>query len=85
MTDTPEDTEISGEKPDRPVYHGPQVDIAHEMRTAYLQTRSVEPERYQSMITLLATFGDQLGKHAEKLAIIELKEKGKKAAGASGS
>ncbi|WAC21683.1 PocR ligand-binding domain-containing protein [Luteolibacter sp. SL250] len=44
---------------------------AQEMRTAYLQTRSVEPERYQSMITLLATFGDQLGKHAEKLAIID--------------
>jgi AraC-like DNA-binding protein/ligand-binding sensor protein len=44
---------------------------AEELRAAYLQTRSVEPERYQSMITLLATFGEQLGKHAEKLAIID--------------
>lgn len=44
---------------------------AEELRTAYLQTRSVEPERYQSMITLLATFAEQLGKQAEKLAIID--------------
>jgi len=44
---------------------------AEEMRAAYLQTRAVEPERYQSMITLLATFADQLGKQAEKLAIME--------------
>ncbi len=36
MTDTPEDTEISGEKPERPSWHGPQVDIVHEMKTAYL-------------------------------------------------
>ena len=36
MSDTPEDTEISGEKPDRPAYHGPQVDITQEMKTAYL-------------------------------------------------
>lgn len=36
MSDTPEDTEISGEKPDRPAYHGPQIDIAAEMKTAYL-------------------------------------------------
>ncbi len=36
MTDTPEDTEISGEKPERPAYHGPQVDITQEMKTAYL-------------------------------------------------
>jgi DNA gyrase subunit A len=36
VTDTPEDTEIAGEKPDRPVWHGPQVDITHEMKTAYL-------------------------------------------------
>lgn len=43
---------------------------AEELRAAYLQTRAVEPERYQSMITLLATFADQLGKHAEKLALI---------------
>jgi AraC-like DNA-binding protein len=43
----------------------------HTLRAAYLQTRSVEPERYASMITLLQSFADQLGKHAESLAIIE--------------
>lgn len=36
VSDTPEDTEISGEKPERPGWHGPQVDIVHEMKTAYL-------------------------------------------------
>ncbi len=36
MSDTPEDTEIAGEKPERPAYHGPQVDITTEMKTAYL-------------------------------------------------
>jgi AraC-like DNA-binding protein len=41
------------------------------LRSAYLQTRSVEPERYASMITLLQSFADQLGRHAESLAIIE--------------
>ncbi|MCW1923368.1 helix-turn-helix domain-containing protein [Luteolibacter arcticus] len=41
------------------------------LRVAYLQTRSVEPERYASMITLLQSFADQLGRHAESLAIIE--------------
>jgi len=40
-----------------------------QLRAAYFQTRVVEPERYQSMITLLASFGEQLGKHAEKLTI----------------
>lgn len=41
------------------------------LRQAYFQTRVVEPERYQSMVTLLATFGLQLGKYAEKLAVAE--------------
>ncbi|MFE3838118.1 DNA gyrase subunit A [Pseudogemmobacter sonorensis] len=36
MADTPEETENKGETPERPVWTGPQVDIAHEMRTAYL-------------------------------------------------
>jgi DNA gyrase subunit A len=36
VADTPEDTDISGETPEGPVPHGPQVDIAQEMRTAYL-------------------------------------------------
>lgn len=39
------------------------------LKSAYLQTRAVEPERYQSMVFLLATFADQLGKHAEKVAL----------------
>ncbi len=40
------------------------------LKEAYFQTRVVEPERYQSMVTLLATFARQLCRHAEKLAII---------------
>jgi AraC-like DNA-binding protein/ligand-binding sensor protein len=40
------------------------------LRDAYFQTRVVEPERYQSMVTLLTNFGAQLSTHAEKLAII---------------
>jgi len=45
-------------------------DIA-ELREAYLQTQAIEPERYQSMVTLLATFAQQLGRHAESLAVIQ--------------
>lgn len=41
------------------------------LRDTYFQTRSVEPERYASMITLLQSFAEQLGSHAESLAIIE--------------
>lgn len=41
-----------------------------KLRDAYMQTRVVEPERYQSMVTLLATFGSQLSRHAENLSII---------------
>ncbi len=36
MADTPEDTENKDEIPERPVHHGPQIDIAAEMKTAYL-------------------------------------------------
>ncbi|MDP2085667.1 MAG: DNA gyrase subunit A [Gemmobacter sp.] len=36
MNDRPEDTETAPELPERPVHHGPQVDISTEMRTAYL-------------------------------------------------
>lgn len=36
MADTPEDTDKKEETPERPVWHGPQVDIAAEMKTAYL-------------------------------------------------
>ncbi|MGA0539171.1 DNA gyrase subunit A [Neotabrizicola sp. VNH66] len=36
MADTPEETENKGENPEHPVAPGPQIDIAQEMRTAYL-------------------------------------------------
>ncbi|MDZ4096326.1 MAG: DNA gyrase subunit A, partial [Paracoccaceae bacterium] len=36
MTDQPEDTENTEEAPQRPVFHGPQVSITEEMKTAYL-------------------------------------------------
>ena len=36
MSDSPEDTEISGEKPTRMAHDGPQIDIVDEMKTAYL-------------------------------------------------
>lgn len=40
------------------------------LKAVYMQTQVVEPERYQSMVTLLATFASQLSRHADKLAII---------------
>ena len=36
MTDTPETPDATDEIPDRPVPHGPQIDIVAEMKTAYL-------------------------------------------------
>ncbi|NJM82673.1 MAG: DNA gyrase subunit A [Tabrizicola sp.] len=36
VADIPENDENTGEIPERPGYHGPQVDIAAEMKTAYL-------------------------------------------------
>jgi DNA gyrase subunit A len=36
LTDTPEDTENADKKPERPAHDGPQIDIAAEMKTAYL-------------------------------------------------
>jgi AraC-like DNA-binding protein/ligand-binding sensor protein len=41
------------------------------LKQAYLATRFVDPQRYQSMITLLESFAEQLSEHAESLAIIE--------------
>lgn len=41
------------------------------LHDAYFQTRAVEPQRYQSMITLLASFAEQLSYHTEQLAIID--------------
>ena len=36
MADIPEDTDKKEESPERPAWHGPQVDISAEMKTAYL-------------------------------------------------
>ncbi|MBP9049050.1 MAG: DNA gyrase subunit A [Tabrizicola sp.] len=36
MADTPEVTDKKEENPDRPSWHGPQIDISAEMKTAYL-------------------------------------------------
>jgi len=44
--------------------------VAH-LKKAYLNTRSVDPKRYKSMVTLLQTFAEQLSEHAESLAIID--------------
>jgi AraC-like DNA-binding protein len=41
------------------------------LKDAYFQTRYVEPLRYQSMVTLLQSFSEQLSEHAESLAIID--------------
>jgi len=41
------------------------------LREAFFQTRTVEPQRYASMIMLLQSFAEQLSRHAESLAIIE--------------
>ena len=42
-----------------------------QLRKAYFQTRAVEPLRYQSMVTLLQSFAEQLSEHAESVAIID--------------
>ncbi len=49
---------------------GVRHDEVEKLRETYMQTRVVEPERYQSMVTLLVTFAQQLSLHVEKLAII---------------
>ncbi len=36
MTDTPEDTDATATEPAKPTWHGPQIDISAEMKTAYL-------------------------------------------------
>jgi AraC-like DNA-binding protein/ligand-binding sensor protein len=43
----------------------------NKLKEAYFHTRFVEPLRYQSMVTLLQCFAEQLSEHAESLAIIE--------------
>jgi AraC-like DNA-binding protein len=41
------------------------------LRDTYFRTLTIEPERYEGMIKLLESFANQLGQHAESLAIIE--------------
>ena len=45
-------------------------DIA-KLKDAYLQTRTIDPERYSSMVTLLISFAEQLARHAEDLAVLQ--------------
>lgn len=42
-----------------------------QLKEAYLATRAVDPQRYESMVVLLETFSEQLGHYVESLAIIE--------------
>ena len=42
-----------------------------QLKKAYLETRFVNPLRYQSMVTLLQSFAEQLSEQAASLAIIE--------------
>jgi AraC-like DNA-binding protein len=41
------------------------------LKKAWLQTRTIEPARYESMVNLLNSFAEQLSQHAESLAIVE--------------
>lgn len=50
--------------------HGLTDEAMEKLSAAYHQTRSIEPERYQSMITLLASFAEYLSDHAEKLVVV---------------
>lgn len=42
-----------------------------KLRISYFQTKHVDPARYQSMVTLLESFAEQLSQHAESITIIE--------------
>ncbi|MGJ8725993.1 MAG: helix-turn-helix domain-containing protein [Roseibacillus sp.] len=41
------------------------------LKEAYFQTQTVDPKRYESMVALLESFGNQLSQHAEELAMME--------------
>lgn len=41
------------------------------LETAYFQTQTVDPKRYESMVALLDSFSRQLSLHAEELALVE--------------
>ena len=45
--------------------------VKEQLKSAFMQTRYVEPARYQSMVTLLESFAEQLSEHADSLAIID--------------
>ncbi len=49
---------------------GVSAGALEKLEAAYHQTRTVDPERYQSMVTLLATFAVHLGEQAEKLLVV---------------
>lgn len=40
------------------------------LHDAYFQTKQIDPKRYDSMITLLEMFADQLSKHAETVSVV---------------
>ncbi len=42
-----------------------------KLKKAYFETQTVDPLRYNSMVTLLGSFGEQLSRLAEDLAIIQ--------------
>lgn len=45
--------------------------LQEALKTTYFQTRRIDPQRYQSMVTLLENFAEQLSEIAEALAICE--------------
>jgi AraC-like DNA-binding protein/ligand-binding sensor protein len=47
------------------------VSAREQLRAAYFQTKYIEPARYQSMVTLLESFAEQLSLQAESITIIE--------------
>lgn len=47
----------------------PEEEI-EKLRTTYFQTQTIEPKRYESMVMLLDSFGNQLSQHAEELALM---------------
>jgi len=42
-----------------------------QLKKAYFETQTVDPGRYNSVVTLLTTFAEQLSRHAEDLAIVQ--------------
>lgn len=46
-------------------------ELAQQLREAYFLTRSIEPERYNSMLTLLQLFAEHLSQLADTLSVIE--------------